>query len=181
MLEDRLLIWRFNRGDPAALCQIYEKYRLSLLKTAAALLNDKNGIEDVVHDVFTNFARLTGRFQLKGSLKGYLSICVANRARDRNRMIQRQASSSIEDRDIDPTDREGPERKAINRELAAKLDTAMAQLPDEQREVIVMHLHQRLSFREIGVLRDISLNTIMSRYRYGVEKLRSFLDGEFGV
>ena len=40
MIEDRLLVWRFNRGDTAALCRIYEKYRDGLLKVAAALLND---------------------------------------------------------------------------------------------------------------------------------------------
>lgn len=181
IFEDRLLVWRFNRGDPVALCQIYEKHRLSLLKTAAALLNDKSGVEDVLHDVFVNFSRLTGRFQLKGSLKGYLSICVANRARDRNRMMQRQASSSIDDTLLHPTGVDCPERNAMSRELTAKLNTAMAQLPVEQRETIVMHLHQKLPFREIALLQEISTNTVMSRYRYGVEKLRSLLDGEFGV
>lgn len=73
MIEDRFLVWRFNRGDTAAMCRIYQKYRDGLLKVAAALLSDKSAVEDVLHDVFVEFAQSTGRFQLKGSLKGYLA------------------------------------------------------------------------------------------------------------
>jgi len=54
----------------------------------------------------------------------------------------------------------------------------MALLPDEQREIIVLHLQSKLPFREIATLREISINTAMSRYRYGLEKMRSALDGE---
>ena len=52
MLEDKLLILKFKCGSPEALRRIYEKYRLYLLKLAAALLNDVSVAEDVVHDVF---------------------------------------------------------------------------------------------------------------------------------
>ena len=70
MLEDKLLIRRFNRGDSNALCRIYEKYRDDLLKVATALLNDRSDVEDVVHDVFVSFARNAGNFELRGSLVG---------------------------------------------------------------------------------------------------------------
>lgn len=171
-------MWRFNRGDSAALCRIYEKYRACLLKVAAALLYDRSGVEDVLHDVFVDFAQTVGRFQLKGSLKGYLSICVANRARDRNRVMQRRSSASLDEATPRQTDFGGPQHIAMGRETAARLDAAMAGLPDEQREIIVLHLHSRLPFREVAELRCISINTAMSRYRYGLEKIRSALDGE---
>jgi RNA polymerase sigma factor (sigma-70 family) len=175
MIEDRVLVWRFNRGDPAALCRIYEKYRDGLLKVAAALLNDRSGVEDVLHDVFVEFAQTTGRFRLQGSLRGYLSICVANRARDLNRARRRRSAGNP---DEPATGADGPEHTAIRRELAAKLDAALAELPDDQRETIVLHLQGRLPFREIARLQEISINTAQSRYRYGLEKMRSTLDGE---
>ena len=178
MLEDRVLVWRFNRGDPAALCRIYEKYRAPLLRAAAALLIDRSGVEDVLHDVFVDFAQTTGRFQLQGSLKGYLSICVANRARDRNRAMQRRVAVSLDDIDVHPNGGDGPERLAMTRELTSKLETTMSLLPDEQKEIIVLHLQGKLPFREIAKLREISLNTAMSRYRYALDKIRSALDGE---
>jgi RNA polymerase sigma-70 factor (ECF subfamily) len=54
----------------------------------------------------------------------------------------------------------------------------MMELPDEQREIVVLHLQGRMPFREIARLQGISVNTAMSRYRYGLDKLRSALDGE---
>ncbi len=178
MIEDRLLVWRFNRGDPAALCRIYEKHRDGLLKVAAALLNDRSGVEDVLHDVFVDFAQSVGRFELRGSLNGYLAICVANRARDRNRMVRRRDLANLSETSPRRASVDGPDHEAMSRELVARLDAAMAELPDEQRETVVLHLQSRLPFREIAKLREISINTAMSRYRYGLDKLRSALDGE---
>lgn len=180
MIEDRFLIWRFNRGDPAALCRIYEKHRDGLLKTAAALLNDRAGIEDVLHDVFVEFAKSVGRFELRGSLKGYLAICVANRARDLNRMNRRRAAVAPDEVPPRAADGIGPVQAAMSRETIGRLDAAMAELPDEQREIIVLHVQSKLPFREIARLREISINTAMSRYRYGLDKLRSILNGELG-
>ncbi|MCU0914502.1 MAG: sigma-70 family RNA polymerase sigma factor [Planctomycetes bacterium] len=178
MIEDRILVWRFNRGEPAALCRIYEKYRDALLKVAAALLCDRSSIEDVLHDVFVDFAQTTGRFRLRGSLKAYLSICVANRARDRNRAQRRRSDVRIDEVDALPTYGGGPEHTAMRRELADKLAAALAEVPEEQREILVLHLQGNLAFREIAAFREISINTAMSRYRYALEKIRSALDGE---
>jgi len=176
MIEDRLLVWRFNRGDTAALCRIYEKYRDSLLKVAAALLSDKSTVEDVLHDVFVEFAQSTGRFRLKGSLKGYLAICVANRARDRNRTIRRR--SAVLGAELNPPDTASPDDAAMTHELMEKMGQALAQLPEEQRQIIVLHLQSKLRFREIARLQGISVNTAQSRYRYGLDKLRSSLNGQ---
>jgi RNA polymerase sigma-70 factor (ECF subfamily) len=178
MIEDRILVWRFNRGDPAALCRIYEKYRDGLLKVAAVLLNDRGAVEDVLHDVFVDFAQTTGRFRLRGSLKGYLSICVANRARDTNR-TRRCRAASLDEPNTYAAGADGPEQTAIGRELAARLDAALVELPDEQRETLVLHLQSKLPFREIAGLQGISINTAMSRYRYALDKMRSALNGEF--
>ncbi len=179
MIEDRVLVWRFNRGDPAALCRIYEKYRDGLLKVAAALLQDRSGVEDVLHDVFVDFARTTGRFLLRGSLKGYLSICVANRARDVNRTRRQRSPGAVDEPNTSSAGVDGPEHTAIRRDLTAKLEAALAELPDEQREILVLHLQGGLPFREIAGLREISINTAMSRYRYALAKIRSALNGEF--
>jgi len=178
MLEDKLLIYKFNRGDGDALRRIYEKYRNDLLKVAAALLNDRNGVEDVVHDVFVSFAKGVGNFQLRGSLKGYLSICIANRARDRNRAAQRQRTVGLDNAGPVRSDSSGPVHLAVRGELSKRLDCAMAQLPYEQREIIILHLQSRARFRQIAKSKGVSANTIRSRYRYGLKKLRSILDGQ---
>jgi RNA polymerase sigma-70 factor (ECF subfamily) len=178
MLKDSLLIRRFNRGDKDALKSIYEMYRDDLLKVAAALLNDKSSVEDVIHDVFVSFARTVGNFKLSGSLKGYLSICIANRARDRNRATQRQSAIGLDSARLNRSEISGPEQFAIRSELFQQLDYAMAQLPYEQREIVILHLQSRMKFKQIAKLKGLSVNTVLSRYRYGLDKLRLILDGE---
>ncbi len=178
MLEDKLLIHKFNRGDGDALRRIYEKYRNDLLKVAAALLNDRSDVEDVLHDVFVSFAKGVGNFQLRGSLKGYLSICIANRARDRNRAAQRQRTVGLDNAGTVRSDSSGPDHLAVRGELSERLGCAMAQLPYEQREIIILHLQSRMRFRQIAESKGVSANTIRSRYRYGLNKLRLILDGQ---
>ncbi len=178
MLDDRILVWRFNRGDTDALRRIYGKYRNDLLKVAAALLNDTDGIEDVVHDVFVSFAQAVGEFRLSGSLKGYLSVCVANCARDRNRATQRRRTISLDDVEPVRPAKGRPDDSAVAGELAARLGLALRQLPCEQREAIVLHLQSKMKFRQIAGSQGVSVNTVQSRYRYGLDKLRSILNGE---
>ena len=72
----------------------------------------------------------------------------------------------------------GPDHAIICSEESQRLNLAIAQLPNEQREVIVLRLKGEMTFREIAKLHDVSVNTIQGRYRYGLNKLRSILNGE---
>ena len=177
MIEDELLKWRFKRGSKGALRRIYEKYLNYLLTLAMALLHNTSEAEDVVHDVFVGFAESAADFKLNGNLKSYLATCVLNRARDRIRASCRQ---SIQPDHLESanSDFNGPEHMIIGTEESLRLNLAIAQIPDQQREVIVLRLKGRMKFREIAKLQGASVNTIQGRYRYGLEKLRSLLNGE---
>jgi RNA polymerase sigma-70 factor (ECF subfamily) len=174
-VEDNILVWKFNRGSKDALRRIYEKYKDDLLGLAITLLIDRSLAEDVVHDVFVSFAGTVGSFHLNGSLKGYLSTCVANRARDRNRLRQPwNTETAVIEAARNSSD--VPVENAISTEESGDLQKLLARLPYEQREVIVLHLHHGMRFREIAKAVGISINTVQSRYRYGLDKLRSILN-----
>jgi RNA polymerase sigma-70 factor (ECF subfamily) len=174
MVEDKILVWKFNRGSKDALRRIYEKYKDDLLGLAITLLRDRSLAEDVVHDVFVSFAGATGTFHLSGSLKGYLSTCVANSARDRNRL---RSGRSVGPDVVEAagSDSDGPMEQVIGREESDELQDLLARLAYEQREVIVLHLHHGMRFREIAEALGVSINTVQSRYRYGLDKLRSII------
>jgi len=175
MVEDKILVWKFNRGSKNALRRIYEKYKDDLLGLAITLLRDRSLAEDVVHDVFVSFAGTAGAFHLSGTLKGYLSTCVANSARDRNRLRSgRDAGPDV--MEAAGSNSTGPMENAIGHEESGQLQDLLARLPYEQREVIVLHLHHGMRFREIAKALGISINTVQSRYRYGLDKLRSILN-----
>jgi RNA polymerase sigma-70 factor (ECF subfamily) len=177
MLEDRLLVWRFKRGSRPALRRIYEKYHGYLLTVATALLNDMNTAEDVVHESFLAFAQSGDRLKLDGSLKWYLVTCVSNRARDHLRAGRRRAVSL--DRALPTSSQtQGPESSAISKEEVQLVMAALEQIPYEQREVVVLHARGRMKFPAIAKLQRVSVKTVQSRYRYGLEKLRVLLNGQ---
>jgi RNA polymerase sigma-70 factor (ECF subfamily) len=178
MLEDKYLVWKFRCGNRDALRVIYEKYADDLLTLAANLLDDKAGAEDVVQDVFIKFAESVRRFRLTGSLKGYLSTCAANRARDIIRKNKRRRTVTIDETKETASEAKNPVQLVIRDEELQKLSRALTELPYEQREVILLHVHGGMRFRQIAKMQKVSVKTTLSRYRYGLDKLRSTLNGE---
>jgi RNA polymerase sigma factor (sigma-70 family) len=173
-MKDRLLVLGCKRGSREAFCRIYEKYKRDLLILAIALLNDASAAEDVLHDVFLAFVRDIQKFRLSGSLKGYLAVCVANRARNWNRSKQSQ-TVGLDMASTICAEAETPVESIVCNEQLQRLRRAMAAIPYEQREVILLHIRSGLKFRAIAKLLGISANTVKSRHRYGLNKLRIVL------
>lgn len=173
-----MLVWRLNRGDARALCRVYEKYRDDLLRLAASMLGDDATAEDIVQDVFVRFAGLARTFRLTGSLKGYLATCVANAARNSLKAAQRRAATSPNGAAGVQSEAPSPERWMIGSEEFEQVSRAISRLPSEQREVVTLRLYGDMRFRDIAGWQKTSIKTVQSRYRYGLQKLRSALNGE---
>jgi RNA polymerase sigma factor (sigma-70 family) len=178
MIEDKLLIWRFKRGSSDALCRIYKEHKDNLLRLASALLNDTSAAEDIVHDFFVSFAQSSEKLKLNGSLKSYLARCVVNRVRNANKTRHRQETTGLNEAESAVSNSKRPEQWIIDSEQLRQLNDALAQLPQQQREVIILHLQGEMKFKAIAELQGVSINTVQSRYRYGLDKLRSILDSE---
>jgi RNA polymerase sigma factor (sigma-70 family) len=177
MLDDRHLILELKRGDKEALRQIYMEYKDTLLTIANSLLHDACAAEDVLHDVFISFAATVGRLELRVSLRSYLISSIVNRVRDRFRkkrhhMVELDKAGQIS------SDSNSPEQSAAFAEHLQLLADALFQIPLEQRETIVMHLNGGMKFKEIADLQNIPISTVQGRYRYGLDKLRTILNGE---
>ena len=176
-MTDNLRMTNRKQGSRDALRGIYEKHRDSLLILAIALSHDVNIAEDAVHDVFVAFAGNFESFKLIGNLKAYLAKCVTNRARD---MMRKKRSQALNPQDGNQVhqDLSDPESFIICNEQLRILSSALAMLPHEQREVIVLHIHGQMRFKVIAKSLGISVNTVKGRYRYGIRKLRSILNSE---
>jgi RNA polymerase sigma-70 factor (ECF subfamily) len=130
--------------------------------------------EDVVQDAFVRFWR-------KGSgARGgpaYLYACVRSVAMDHRRSAARRRRR--EQFSYAPAASESLFEDAPARhERRAAVETALATLPAEQREVIVMKIWGELTFRDIGEVLSIPMNTAASRHRYGMNTLRRLLSEE---
>jgi len=178
MLEDRRLLWRLKRGDKDALRLVYEQYEGDLLTLAANLLHDPATAEDVVQDVFIALVRSVPRLELRRTLRAYLATAVANRVRDHYRRKSRASLVPLEDAGDVPAGCDGPVQMVIASEQMQKLRSALEELPYEQREVIMLRTHADMKFREIAEHQNVTVKTALSRYQYGLNKLRSILNGE---
>ena len=179
-MEDRYLVFQCKRGCRLSFARIYEKYKHDLVRLAMALLNDAGAAEDVVHDVFVQFAQGLEGFRLSGSLKGYLLTCVANRARNYNRARRVAVHATAGSTGCPEVAPSAAGRIECSEQLL-RLAEALEQLSFEQREVTALHLYGQMSFRAIGKQLKIPVSTIKSRYQHGLVKLRRLVDSEVDV
>ena len=154
---------------------MYSAYKNELFSLALVLGRDRARAEDALQDVFVHLARKGRLLTIRDNLKGYLAMCVANRIRFYHRR-ERPGSSLAAREQIEDTVQ--PEAYLCRQESTEQVRNALESLPDNQREVIVLHLHSGLTFKAIAEQQDVSINTVQSRYRYGLVKLRTLLNGE---
>jgi len=176
--SDKALAREFRRGDPEALLTIYQRYRDYLLGVATAVLCDVSLAEDAVHDVFVSLAKNRREFRLRGNLKACLAVCVVNRTRDLRRRQQVRAAVPLDPQAEIVSGSSGPEQAAILNEQCRRLIDALRQIPEAQREVLVLRHKCDLPLREIAKLQQTGVSTVHARYRYGLDALRTLMNGE---
>ncbi len=177
MLKEKILLWKVRNGCKQSMQRIYGMHKDCLLTLANALLNDRTAAEDVVHDVFVSFAESVGSLQLRKSLRGYLIVSVRNKAYDRLRSKKRfNEKAQLLIRPV--TEQSSPETLLGQKEVSQLLRNALGQLPYDQREVVLLRIYSQLTFTKIATIQNVSVNNVQGRYRYGLQKLRSLLNGE---
>ena len=170
---------RFNRGDSQALRDIYALYKDELVSLASALLHDKTAAEDAVHDVFAKLIARRETLKITRNLRRYLFSAVANAARQRFHTQNRAVTLSLDTENAMELSTENPPQASmLFGEQKQHLAAALSALPYEQREVILLRHFSDFKFKKIAQMQDVSINTVQGRYRYGLDKLRSLLNGE---
>ncbi|MHC4628528.1 MAG: RNA polymerase sigma factor [Planctomycetota bacterium] len=178
MFEDKLLIWKLRNGREDGLVRTYGKYKNYLLKVAYALLDDHQQVEDAVQDVFVSLAESSHRLRLDGNLKGYLVRSLINRVHNVRKARTARPTLPLSEINEPCSNGERPDQWIILDDEHRRLHKALSRLPESQRLVIALHVHGGLRFKQIARLQNASINTIQSRYRYGLDKLRFLLNGE---
>lgn len=150
---------------------LFERMAPRLFRYASAILGSPADAEEVVQDVLMAYAGL-GK-EKPGSPEGWLlkatrnaALKQAEKARRRLALLRKGAVLLV------PREGADPEQAA----LAEKASGALALLPVEQREAVALHLFEGLSFREIAEAAEVPQDTVASRYRYGIAKLKGILD-----
>ena len=178
MLEDTLLVLKLKRKSTEALRRIYEKYRDDLLRISVSLVGSTAAAEDIVHDVFARFVESADKYEITNNLKGYLIRAVVNQSRTHLRNCGRRSMASLDEANQVAGEFDRPGKWIEINEEFQFVSRAISMLPEEQREAVILRLQSGLKFREIGEVQATTARTAISRYRYGIERLRSLLNGE---
>jgi RNA polymerase sigma-70 factor, ECF subfamily len=149
--------------DRASIEALYREHAPALLLFAASLCCEPCRAQDAVHQVFLKLLE-SGGLQNARDIKAYLFASVRNAVL--NDLTARQ-------RDV-PLDPETMWFHPPNRDYSSelRLRQSLSALPEDQRPVIVLHVWGELTFSQIGEIMAISPNTVASRYRYALAKLR---------
>ena len=155
-----------RRGDGPAVDvgRLYDQYGASLYRYALMLLGDHAAAEDAIQQVFT---RLLARTREIDKDDRYL-----------RRAVRNECYSSLRTRTTianDPSLLE-PVTSDARVEERMSLEAAIRELSIEQREVIHLHVFEGRTFQEVAAFSGESINTIASRYRYALEKLKQALN-----
>ncbi|MCH7929486.1 MAG: sigma-70 family RNA polymerase sigma factor [Proteobacteria bacterium] len=172
--SDRQLLAEAKRGDKESMRMLYLAHKDHLYTLARALLQDQHMAEDVVHDVFVSFARALDGLQLRGSLRGYLSVSACNKARDIIRSRVRRQGYLRRVGEAQKTG-DSPESLLATQESIEHLRAALHEVPLEQREVLLLRSQMGLTFKEIGKQQQVGIETAKGRYRYGLSRLKKLL------
>jgi RNA polymerase sigma-70 factor (ECF subfamily) len=145
--------------------RLYDAHGRVLLAYACSFVRSVSAAEDILHQVFARLLR--GDLPIAGAPLSYLCRAVRNAALNARRSRRRESAFDV---CVDWL-----EAPSGHSETALAIERAIGTLPDDQREVVVLHVWGGLTFPEIAALLEISPNTAASRYRYALGKLREVL------
>ena len=148
---------------------LYRQHGPALLLFASAISGDRSRAQDAVHQVFLK-AIENGSVSQAINKKAYLFASVRNAVMTDAKVRDRNMPLDVDSEWFSPPDRDYAGEQNLRR--------ALGELPDDQREVIVLHVWGELTFSEIADLLGVSSNTAASRYRYALAKLRGSIAKE---
>ncbi|MDQ7984768.1 RNA polymerase sigma factor [Pseudomonas sp. G34] len=176
---DADLLRRYRAGDAAAFTQLYERHRLGLFRFLIGLCGDQAIAEEVFQETWMSLIRSESLQREAAVLfKTWLYQIARNRLIDHwRKQGKRQQREEVFDEQLhDQAMAEpDPERQLSLSQDQARLQAALADLPAEQREVFLLRAHGDLELHEIAELTRTSAETVKSRLRYALQKMRRLL------
>ena len=177
IFEDPELIKLFIKGNETAFETLYFRYRKNLYGFLNNMISDQCMADEVFEDTWLKVIDNIDKYRDDGKFSAWLFRVAKNIFIDRLRRFHPERFTAIDDENMPelPDDNAlSPDRELGATDTGKAILAALAQLPDEQKEVFLLR-EQEFSFKEIAEIQQCSLNTVLSRMRYAIKALRTFL------
>lgn len=164
--------------DEAALGQLYDRYRLILFGVLMRILNSREEAEDVLQEVFLQVWRRAADFdENRGRPFTWLVTLVRSRGIDRLRSLASRERVAIAGANEASDETSDAATDAIRSEQRGVVNSALSQLPEEQKQPLMLAYFDGLTQSEIAMQLGAPLGTVKTRMRSGMMKLRELLSG----
>ncbi|MDI9319336.1 MAG: sigma-70 family RNA polymerase sigma factor [Phycisphaerales bacterium] len=181
---DTELISSFLEGNEDALQKLILRYKDKIYTSIYMLVKDKYLAEDLFQDAFLKMIRnmREGRYIDQGKFLSWASRIAHNLCMDHFRRTHSKISITLASGEDIMELLAGPDYTNVTnfeqRQTEQSIRQLLEQLPEEQREVIVLRIYGDMSFKEIAQISQVSINTALGRMRYGLINLRRMMGGE---
>lgn len=164
---------RFVQGDARAFDALFSRHASNLRRYLERMSGSGAVADDLTQITFVSMVKGRGRFQQGAKVKPWLYAIATNAARDWRRRTKFESVS------LDGELPEGEAEPGIEHDpgLEKAVKNALAQLPEAQREAIVLNRYEGLSFAEIAVTAGVTESAVKVRAHRGYERLRELLKG----
>lgn len=174
--SDDDLMLAYGRGDARAFEVLYERYRKPIYRYLYHALGERSLADDLYQDVWSRIIDARARFRRAGGFKRFAFRIAHNRLVDHWRHNARQPGQETDGLDRMPADAaEQPDRRAERDQQAEALHRALMRLPAEQRQAFLLQQEAGLSLADIAARDGVGRETVKSRLRYAVKRLRLWL------
>ncbi len=184
---DEELMCAYRDGEADAFEVLSLRHRRGLFNFLLRSVHNKARAEELLQDVFLRVIRAKDRYERTARFSTWVYTIARNICVDESRRARFRRHASLEEKrpgrdggglsilDVTEAEQVSTERAADGPRLRDRMSDAVGRLPDDQREVFLMRQLGGLSFKEIGEVVGAPENTVKSRMRYALEKLRTDL------
>ncbi|MBN2861558.1 MAG: sigma-70 family RNA polymerase sigma factor [Bacteroidales bacterium] len=183
MIPDYELIQRFIKGEESCFEQLIHRHKNKIFAYISLYIRDQALVEDIFQDTFMKVIQSvkTGKYQDNGKFISWVMRIAHNLIIDHFRRIKQMNTVSNDDYESDLFNsrkfaESTVEDNMIRRQIQKDVRKMISQLPDDQREVVVLRHYAGLSFKEIADITDVSINTALGRMRYALINMRKMME-----
>ena len=177
--SDDALMLDWAAGNIGAFEQIYARHRERLYRFLLRQLRDTGAADEVFQDTWQRVIAAAAEWRPDATFATWLYRIARNRMADHWRARQHRppAPDDADVRTARLEDPDTPEQQLDTWQRRRDLQRALDALPAEQREAVLLRLEQELTLDEIGAITGVGRETVKSRLRYAMDKLRASLAG----
>ena len=180
--SDALLVSAYMNGDESALCELIKRHKQRIYSFIYSKVFDRDVAEDIFQDTFIKVIRTLkrGAYNEEGKFLPWVMRIshnlVIDHFRKNNRMPKFENNDDFNIFSVLSDGALNAEKQLCKEQVESDVRRLIQELPEDQKQVLVMRMYKDMSFKEIAEITGVSINTALGRMRYAIINLRKMIE-----